>query len=418
MAAARELDKQPEPVQTNIYDIVVDLDNRWRSIIEQRDIIFTSYVCKELQEPILSHPEIIRRSIDAVLSVSAQNTVSGRIHLHVTAQSGDHDNALMLSAIIADTGSGIMPEGENTDEIAKKSLQAVKDDTHRLGGTVAVNAKSGRGAEVTLIFKARKRAAADLLDEIEMIMSKTPEAFARDSDKKEGLSDPENGDGLQETDGFLDELLSDVAQSQPLPMAETAETESATTETVLELNSNDEVTDILDFTEEDMVSDTVDLDVVADILGKTSEEPETAETPVPQTPAGTTRLLIVEDETSNQEVIKLLLSDADFEILTAFNGHEALQVMRTQAVDVILMDVRMPEMDGIQTIRAIRNCQADYNNTPIIALTADHSAETNADCMAAGADIFLSKPVIAKDLIESVEFVLSDRAADSVRKTA
>jgi len=75
------------------------------------------------------------------------------------------------------------------------------------------------------------------------------------------------------------------------------------------------------------------------------------------------------------------------------------------AFDVILMDIRMPDMDGIEATRAIRGSKSDYKNTPIIALTADVAAETNAACMAAGADIFLTKPIMARDLIESIKFI-------------
>ena len=65
----------------------------------------------------------------------------------------------------------------------------------------------------------------------------------------------------------------------------------------------------------------------------------------------------------------------------------------------------MPEMDGIETTRAIRSSDRNYKNIPIIALTADVSAKTNAACMSAGADIFLTKPVTSRELIESIKFI-------------
>ena len=65
----------------------------------------------------------------------------------------------------------------------------------------------------------------------------------------------------------------------------------------------------------------------------------------------------------------------------------------------------MPAMDGIEATRTIRNQQDANQHVPIIALTADAAAETNAECMAAGADIFLTKPVMAKDLIDAIRFL-------------
>ena len=70
------------------------------------------------------------------------------------------------------------------------------------------------------------------------------------------------------------------------------------------------------------------------------------------------------------------------------------------------MDIRMPELDGIEATRLIRSSQGKNTHVPIIALTADATAETNAQCMAAGANIFLTKPVIAAELLDAVRFVL------------
>jgi CheY-like chemotaxis protein len=117
------------------------------------------------------------------------------------------------------------------------------------------------------------------------------------------------------------------------------------------------------------------------------------------------KVLIVEDMPSNQEVIKLFLEPEGCEMLCAANGLEALDILGAQAVDIILMDIRMPAMDGIEAMRAIRSQQGTNQHVPIIALTADVAAENNAECMAAGADIFLTKPVMCKDLIAAIRFL-------------
>ena len=117
------------------------------------------------------------------------------------------------------------------------------------------------------------------------------------------------------------------------------------------------------------------------------------------------RVLIVDDVTSNQDVIKLFLTPEGCECFCTAGGEEALETLKTQAVDVILMDIRMPGMSGIETTKAIRNGDLAAKHVPIIALTADGSAATNAACMAAGADLFLTKPVLCRDLLESIRFV-------------
>jgi len=105
---------------------------------------------------------------------------------------------------------------------------------------------------------------------------------------------------------------------------------------------------------------------------------------------------------SNHDVIKIFLTPEGCQCICLDTGEGAIETLITQKVDIILMDVRMPGMDGIETTREIRYRGLDI---PIIALTADGSAQANAACMAAGADLFLTKPVLRRDLIESIRFV-------------
>ncbi|WP_418152467.1 response regulator [Litorimonas sp. RW-G-Af-16] len=122
-------------------------------------------------------------------------------------------------------------------------------------------------------------------------------------------------------------------------------------------------------------------------------------------------VLIVEDVPSNQEIIKLLLAPQGIQCLTADSGADALDVLNAYPVDIVLMDVRMPGMDGVETTQAIRAGQTSNTHVPIIALTADTDAETNADCLAAGADVFLTKPVMRQELIDAIIHLRQQRAA-------
>jgi len=117
------------------------------------------------------------------------------------------------------------------------------------------------------------------------------------------------------------------------------------------------------------------------------------------------KVLIVDDVSSNQDVIKLFLKPEGCECFCISAGQDALEALKTQSVDIILMDIRMPGMNGIETTQAIRDSDLAVKNVPIIALTADGSAQTNAACMAAGADLFMTKPVLCRDLLEAMRFV-------------
>ena len=117
------------------------------------------------------------------------------------------------------------------------------------------------------------------------------------------------------------------------------------------------------------------------------------------------RVLIVDHQASSRSVINTLLSAQGCHCILANSGAQALNILETQAVDFILMDILMPGMSGIETTHAVRQSGHGYAQTPIIALTADLDPQNNAACMAAGANIFLTKPVLAKNLIEALKFL-------------
>ena len=99
-----------------------------------------------------------------------------------------------------------------------------------------------------------------------------------------------------------------------------------------------------------------------------------------------------------------MLEPAGCNVGVANDGKEALELMDNQIFDIILMDIRMPIMDGIETTKYIRQHEGPHQDVPIIALTADASAENNAQCLAVGADVFLTKPVILSELFASIRF--------------
>jgi len=103
--------------------------------------------------------------------------------------------------------------------------------------------------------------------------------------------------------------------------------------------------------------------------------------------------------------VRSLLEPAGCTVSAASNGMIAIELMENQVFDVILMDIRMPIMDGIETTKYIREHEGPHQNVPIIALTADASAENNAVCLAVGADVFLTKPVVVSELFSSIRFV-------------
>ena len=111
------------------------------------------------------------------------------------------------------------------------------------------------------------------------------------------------------------------------------------------------------------------------------------------------RILVAEDEPLNQEVAKFLLVEAGQQVDVAADGVEALAMAAAGDYDLILMDVQMPRMDGLEATRAIR-ALSRHASTPILARTANAFAEDKSRCLDAGMDDFLSKPVAPEALYE------------------
>ena len=106
------------------------------------------------------------------------------------------------------------------------------------------------------------------------------------------------------------------------------------------------------------------------------------------------KVLLAEDNIVNQKLATLLLQQLGLQVDVVDNGLLALEAVRTNSYDVILMDCQMPEMDGFEATKAIRRFQALQNKyTPIIAVTALAMVGDHERCIAAGMDDYISKPI-------------------------
>ena len=124
------------------------------------------------------------------------------------------------------------------------------------------------------------------------------------------------------------------------------------------------------------------------------------------------RLLLAEDHPANRKIIELMLRPVGVNLTSVDNGADAVAAFRGESFDLILMDVRMPVMDGLTAIRLIRAHEAAGRRprTPILALTADVEPEHVDASAEAGADGHLTKPVTAAALLEAVQRALPSHA--------
>jgi len=113
------------------------------------------------------------------------------------------------------------------------------------------------------------------------------------------------------------------------------------------------------------------------------------------------RILLVDDDPSNREVLDRMLSPIGFTVLQASGGNEAIAVFADWKPHLVLMDIRMPEVDGIAAIRSIRATQTG-RTVPIIGVSASVFNENRATVLDCGADDFVAKPVQESDLLEKI----------------
>lgn len=143
--------------------------------------------------------------------------------------------------------------------------------------------------------------------------------------------------------------------------------------------------------------------VLKDVLGNKSTHPAGRTASQRPTPVKSCRILLAEDCEVNQEVAVGLLELLGHEVRVVNNGLEAVAAAREQEFDIILMDVEMPELDGIEATRRIRAEEAESGRrSRIVAMTAHALAGVQQECLAVGMDDFLTKPVDSQRLCEVV----------------
>ena len=126
------------------------------------------------------------------------------------------------------------------------------------------------------------------------------------------------------------------------------------------------------------------------------------------------RVLLAEDHPVNQRVVQLILGAHDMQIVTVDNGLQALEAFQSQDFDLVLMDMQMPEMDGLTATRAIRRVEASRRRrTPVIMLSANAMDDHRRQALAAGADLHVSKPVTAAALLGGIQALTAAPATAS-----
>lgn len=116
-------------------------------------------------------------------------------------------------------------------------------------------------------------------------------------------------------------------------------------------------------------------------------------------------ILIVEDNPANLKLVKVLLNAEGYEVHTATNAEEALTLLKTLQPRIILMDIQLPKMDGLELTRQLK-ADPKYKDIRIIALTAYAMKNDEEKALAAGCDGYIAKPIDVTTLAKTIESYL------------
>ncbi len=126
------------------------------------------------------------------------------------------------------------------------------------------------------------------------------------------------------------------------------------------------------------------------------------------------QVLFVEDDAMNRRVVRDMLRVGGVDMTEAPEALSGLQMIDEMTFDIILMDLRMPGMDGLTAIGHIRARTDAKANLPVIVVTADTTPNLREECLAAGADELLLKPVAMQDLFDAIGRLVTERGGGTL----
>jgi PAS domain S-box-containing protein len=154
-------------------------------------------------------------------------------------------------------------------------------------------------------------------------------------------------------------------------------------------------------------------------LGRTETTAQTPSTVSPPQVRRTLRVLLAEDNLVNQKLAVRLLEKQSHSVTIAATGQEAVEIVERQPFDLVLMDVQMPEMDGLEATTVIRERERGTGrHLPILAMTAYAMKGDRERCLEAGMDGYVSKPIQPRELWEAVEKLVPSQGADADTEAA
>jgi PAS domain S-box-containing protein len=430
-------------IEFDLRDTLADTVRALGLRARQKNIELVSRVRPEVPETLIGDPARLRQVIYNLVANAIKFTPSGEVVVQVTAGDGEGPE-IPLRFAVADTGVGIPVDKRHV--IFEAFEQADASTTRLFGGTglglaiaaqlvemmgggIWVESEVGRGS--TFYFTARfgRSETAGTEAPLRVGLRGMPILVVEDHvAHREALVETLSGWGLRPAVVDSGRAALDRLARRAFPLilidADLPDTSGAALRDEIRRDPKSEKSGVIllaHTTNESTASPTSDprldavlakpvkpselLDALVMITGDDARPgPARARVVTRRRVAASLRVLVADDNPINQRLTARLLERRGHEVEVADSGVEVLAALDRRRFDVIVMDVRMPKMDGLQATAAIRERErASGGHVPIVALTADAMKGDRERCLAAGMDGYLTKPIRPEELLHAVE---------------
>jgi len=356
------------PFDADLSQSLAEVPKRWTPNAKAKGLLLTSYI-----DPAITQHHVDELRLLQCINILVTNAISftdvGRVHLHITADKDALNNVKGLTAIVADTGQGMNEVVQSrlftpfmqADTSRKRthmgtglSLAIAHELINMMGGTLSVVSREGRGSEFTITVP---------LEQARYIL-------------------PVKDD---------DQILEIIAPESDMPARESSVSETP-------------VLDGPDAPQREFI----------DLMQPQGGQRTLHDLTTDKTVDAQQRILIIDNQSPDRESLKSILTAQGYICDMAIGSAASFNKLEQGTFDLILLDMQMKPLQGIETLRLIRDSETSFAGLPIIVLTAENDADMNAVCMESGADLFLTKPVESDELFRAVAYLDSGQRQNAV----
>ncbi len=350
---------QLEDSEFNIFDEVEKAKSIITPLAQNKNLSVKFETDPMIPKVLYGDPTRYRQIAVNILNNSVKYTDEGTIHFSLKLLKATQATVILKTSII-DTGRGIPKEKLGlifkpytqvkqkkwtTKDGAGLGLMISNEFVRLMGGEINLDSEEGIGTTV----------------EFTTVM-KTTRDFLMKDDKEKLAQSAEQDERKDETAAVFEE-----------------------TEQLVSTESDESANDIVTTSEQfktDFRRDETEEQVSSEVVTSNSVQSGNRK-----------RLLLVEDNPISQKVEKKLLTDSGYEVEAVSSALDAIEAIKTSSFDLVLMDVEMPDMDGLTATQKIRQLDPPVNEVPIIAVTAHSSMKDREKCLASGMNDYIAKPI-------------------------